>query len=126
VGNGLERVRRQQSSRPLSRATKLLLDAPRGPSAGTRGIPFAFDSTARVEALRRTGAFDLIEHRNSAWTLELDPEQTVALCATFSEINARQDRQMVLTELGRIAQDELQGRVTRNMTTRLYIARRCA
>ena len=115
------------SGRPdnFHEATKLLLDGPRGPSAGTRGIPFALDSTARVSALRRIGAFDFIEHRNSAWLLELDPEQTVALYATFSEINARQDRQAVLTELGRIARDEFQGRVTRNMATSLYIARRC-
>ena len=49
---------------PFHEATKMLLDGPRGPSAGTHGIPFALDSTARVEALRRTGAFDLIEHRN--------------------------------------------------------------
>jgi hypothetical protein len=108
---------------PFHEATKMLLDAPRGPSAGTRGIPFALDSTARVEALRRTGAFDLIE-RNSAWMLELDPRQTVALYATFSEINARQDWQAVLTELGRIARDEFQGRVIRNMATSLYISRR--
>jgi SAM-dependent methyltransferase len=110
---------------PFHEATKILLDAPRGPSSGTRGIPFALDSTARVEAIRRTGAFDLIEHRENAWMLELDPRQTVALYATFSEIIARQDRQAVLTELGRIARDEFQGRVTRNMTTSLYIARRC-
>jgi hypothetical protein len=109
---------------PFHEATKMLLDAPRGPSAGTRGIPFALESTARVEALRRTGAFDLIEHRTSAWSLELDPDQTVALYATFSEISARQDRQTVLTELRRVAHDEFQGRVTRNMTTSLSIARR--
>ena len=116
------------SGRPdtFHEATKLLLDGSRGPSAGTRDIPFALDSTARVAALRRTGAFDLIEHRNSAWLLELDPEQTVALYATFSEINARQDRQTVLTKLGRIARDRFQGHVTRNMTTSLYIARRCS
>ena len=36
---------------PFHEATKCLLDAPRGPSAGTRGIPFALDATARVEAL---------------------------------------------------------------------------
>ena len=110
---------------PFHEATKTLLDAPRGPSAGTRGIPFALDSTARIEALRRTGAFDLIEHRSRAWTLELDPDQTAALYATFSEINARQDRQTVLSELRRIAHNEFQGRVTRNMTSSLYIARRC-
>ncbi len=110
---------------PFHEATKMLLDAPWGPSAGTRGIPFALDSTARVEALRRAGAFDLIEHRRSAWLLELDAQQTVALYATFSEINARQDRQAVLIELGRIGRDEFQGRVTRNMTTSLYIALMC-
>jgi SAM-dependent methyltransferase len=109
---------------PFHEATKTLLDAPRGPSAGTRGIPFALDSTARVEALRQTGAFDLIEQRSAAWTLELDSEQTVALYATFSDIHAREDRQAVLTELGRIARDEFQDRVIRNMTTSLYIARR--
>jgi SAM-dependent methyltransferase len=110
---------------PFHEATKMLLGAPRSPSAGTRGIPFALNSTARVAALRRTGAFDRIEQRSSAWSLELDPEQTVALYATYSEIAARQDRAAVLTELGRIARDEFHGRVTRNMTTILYIARRC-
>ena len=110
---------------PFHEATKRLLDGPRGPSAGTRGIPYALDTTERIKALRRTGAFDVIEHRSSAWSLELDPEQTVALYGTFSEINARQDRQEVLTELGRIARDEFQCCVARNMTTILYIARRC-
>jgi hypothetical protein len=110
---------------PFHETTKMLLEGPPGPSAGTRGVPFALDSTARVEALRRTGAFDLIEQRNSAWVLELDPERTVALYATFSELNARQDRQAVLTEPGRIARYDFQGRATRNMTTSLYIARRC-
>ena len=110
---------------PFHEATKLLLEGPRGPSAGTHGVPFALDSTARVEALRDYGVFDLIEHRSSTWTLELDPAQTVALYATFSEINARQDRQTVLAELGRIARDEFQGCVIRNMTTILYVARRC-
>ena len=39
-------------------------------------------------------------------------------------INIRPDREAVLAELGRIARDEFQGRVTRNMITSLYIARR--
>ena len=103
----------------------MLLGGPRSPSAGTRGMPFALDSAARVEALRRTGAFDLIEYGSSAWSLELDPEQTVAIYATYSDVTVRRDREEVLTELRRIARDEFDGRVTRNMTTILYIARRC-
>ena len=74
---------------PFHERTKMLLGASRNPSAGTRGIPFALDNTMRVEALRRTGAFDLIEHRSSAWLLELDLDQTVALYATYSNIIAR-------------------------------------
>jgi hypothetical protein len=69
------------------------------------------------------GAFDVIEHRSDAWSLELDSERTVALYATFSEINAHPDRLRLLTVLGRIAHDEFEGRVTRNMTTSLDIAR---
>ena len=53
----------------------------------------------------------------------LDPDQTVALYATYSDINIRPDREAILTELGRIARDEFHGRVTRNMVTSLYVAR---
>jgi len=77
-----------------------------------------------VAAVERTRSFDGIECRTSAWTLVLDPDQTVALYATYSNINIRQDREVVLAELGRIARDEFHGHVTRNMTTSLYIARR--
>ncbi len=65
-----------------------------------------------------------VEHRTSAWSLVLDPDQTVALNATYSNINIRPDRVAVLAELRRIARDEFQGRVTRNMVTSLYVARR--
>jgi len=65
-----------------------------------------------------------IEFQASAWSLVLDPDQTVALYATFSNINIRPDREAILAELGRIARDEFHGRVTRNMTTSLYTARR--
>jgi hypothetical protein len=54
----------------------------------------------------------------------LDPDQTVALYAAFSNINFRRDREAILAELGRIARDEFHGRVIRNMTTSLYTARR--
>lgn len=77
-----------------------------------------------MAALKRTGAFDAIEHQSTAWSLVLDPAQTVALYATFSNITIRPDREAILAELGRIARDEFHGSVTRNMTTSLYTARR--
>jgi SAM-dependent methyltransferase len=109
---------------PFHEATKALLDGPSSPSAGSHGIPFALDAEARVTALKRTGAFDAIEHQASVWSLVLDPAQTVALYATFSNVNIRRDREAVLAELGRIARDAFHGCVTRNMTTSLYTARR--
>ena len=109
---------------PFHEATKVLLNGPSSPSAGSRDIPFALDADARVAALERTGAFDAILYQASAWSLVLDPDQTVALYATFSNINIRPDREATLAELGRIARDEFHGCVTRNMTTSLYTARR--
>jgi hypothetical protein len=77
-----------------------------------------------LAALERTHMFDNVEHRTSAWSLVLDPDQTVALYATYSNINIRPDRETVLAELRRIAREEFQGRVTRDMVTSLYVARR--
>lgn len=109
---------------PFHDATKDLLEAPASPAAGEKGVPFSLDSEARLAALNRGGAFDLVETKASRWTLHLDAEQTVALYGTYSNVNARPDRAAVLTELRRIAREEFGDRVVRNMTTSLYAARR--
>jgi SAM-dependent methyltransferase len=109
---------------PFHEATKALLIGPLSPSDGDSGMPFALDAEARLAALERTHAFDNVEHRTSAWSLVLDPDQTAALYATYSNINIRPDRVDVLTELRRLARDEFHGRVTRNLVTSLYVARR--
>jgi len=109
---------------PFHEATKRLLGEPRNPSAGAGDVPFALDAEARIVALERAGTFDGIEQRTSKWTLMLDPEQTAALYATYSNVVIRPDRDEVLNELRRIARDEFEGRVTRNMITSLYVARR--
>jgi len=72
----------------------------------------------------RIDAFDVVEHQAAPWSLVLDADQTVALYATYSNINIRPDRKTVLAELDRIARIEFNGSVTRNMITGLYIARR--
>jgi len=94
------------------------------PSAGSGEIPFALDTKSRLAALERTHAFDSVKHRTSAWSIVLDPDQTVALYATYSNINIRPDRENILAELYRIARDEFHGSVARNMVTSLYVARR--
>ena len=109
---------------PFHEATKLLLNGPSSPSTGDREIPFGQDKRARLAALERAHAFDNVEHLTSAWSLVLDPDQVVNLYATYSNINIRPDREVILAELRRIARDEFQGRVTRNMVTSFYKARR--
>lgn len=109
---------------PFHDATKELLSGPSSPSAGQGGIPFALDHRARIAAIERAGAFEDLKARTSAWSLVLDPDQTAALYATYSNINVRADRPAVLAELRRIALEEFGGRVSRNMITSLYLARR--
>jgi len=110
---------------PFHEATRALLDGPQSPAAGGDGLlPFSLDTRARLGALERNGAFDDLVYRADPWSLVLDPDQTVALYATYSNINIRSDRDLVLAELDRIARDQFNGSVTRNMTTSLYIARR--
>jgi SAM-dependent methyltransferase len=109
---------------PFHEATKALLQGPTSPGEGERGVPFALDEGARVAAINRTGAFDVVESLTSRWSLVLDPEQTVALYGTYSNINVRADRDVLLAGLGRIARRDFGGRVVRNMTTSLFIARR--
>src|SRR5215472_12223647 len=114
----------QNRSDPFHEATQTLLEGPASPSAGAGEVPFALDADARIAELERTHAFDSIEYRTSPWSLILDPDQTVALYATYSNINIRPDREAVLAELRRVARDEFHGRVIRNMITSLYVARR--
>ena len=109
---------------PFHEATKVLLNGPSSPSAGSGDRPFALDADARLAALERTRAFDRVEHQTSPWELILDSDHIVALYATYSDINIRPDREAILNELGRIAREEFHGRVTRNMVTTLYVARR--
>jgi len=105
-------------------ATKDLLTGPSSPAEDGRRVPFALDIDARMAALKRAIAFDDIEYRVESWPLVLTAEQTVNLYATFSNIIILEDRDMLLAELGRIAREEFNGSVTRNMTTIVYVARK--
>lgn len=109
---------------PFHLATRDLLKGRANPAAGERGIPFGLDSEARLAALTRTGAFDIVDTAMSAWSLALDEDQAAALYATYSTVSLRTDREVVLAELRRIVRDTFGGRIIRNMTTSLYIARR--
>jgi SAM-dependent methyltransferase len=101
---------------PFHEATVGSLDGP--------NVPYALDARSRIAAIDATGAFERVLYRTDHWPLVLTAEQTVALYASYSNIAAREDRVDVLAELRRIAEEEFGGRVTRNMTTILYLARR--
>ncbi|WP_027152810.1 methyltransferase domain-containing protein [Mesorhizobium sp. WSM2561] len=111
---------------PFHEATKVLLsDGPANPSnSDSSNLEFGADKVARLAALEAAQAFDMIGVQASTWSIELDPDQTMQLYSSYSNVTLRPDRERVIGEIGRIAQDEFGGRVTRNMTTILYVARR--
>jgi SAM-dependent methyltransferase len=105
-------------------ATFGLLNGPQSMSHGKGGTPFALDAAARVAALDATGAFERVLYQTSHWPLVLTSDQTVALYATYSNVTAMPDAARALVDLHRIAETQFGGRVIRNMTTVLYLARR--
>jgi len=112
---------------PFHDATFGVLAGPASPSMGQGGAPpFALDAAARIAAIDATGAFERVLYRTSHWPLYLTADQTVALYATYSNVVAMPDFPRALADLRRVAETEFAGRVTRNITTILYLARRRA
>jgi|HubBroStandDraft_2_1064218.scaffolds.fasta_scaffold453395_1 SAM-dependent methyltransferase len=105
-------------------ATQGVLNGPSSPGGGP--IPFGLDAAARIGAIDAAGAFERVLYRTSHWPLVLTADQTVALYATYSNVTAMPNAAQALAELHRVAETEFGGRVTRNMTTILYLARRRA
>jgi SAM-dependent methyltransferase len=113
---------------PFHDATDALLsDGPRSPQS-EKGTGNALRTNDWMSAFGRCGAFEDIAHRREAWELVLNPDEVVALYATYSNIVAYppDERAEVLGELRRIAANAFAGRVVRNMVTILYTARRRA
>lgn len=103
----------------------LLASGPTNPSNhGHPHLEFGADIEARTSALKATGAFDIVETHQSAWSVILNAEQVVDLYASYSNVSLRSDREAVLTALGRIAREDFGNKVTRNIVTILYLARR--
>jgi len=88
--------------------------------------PFALSPEARCADLRDTGLFTDIDARMERWTLALNPAQTRALYATYSQFAPLEqaERERILDTLAEIAATQFSGRVERNMVTALYTARR--
>ncbi len=113
---------------PFHEATfDLLNDGPRSPSnGGPGGVPFALNVNDRKSAFGRRPEFVDLACEAQPWELVLDPDQVVALYATYSDMTARPEAEQreVLAQLRRIAVEQFDGRVVRNMVTILYTARR--
>ena len=113
---------------PFHEATFALLDD--GPRSPFQGLPgqrsFALNVNARRSAFGRCGRFSDLAWERRFWDLVLDPDEVVALYATYSHMTARppDERRAVLAKLREIAADQFAGCVTRNMVTILYTARR--
>jgi SAM-dependent methyltransferase len=112
---------------PFHEATQALLaDLAISPSGAPDELPFALDRRAREAEIARTGNFEAVRYFETRWTLVLDAAQTRRLYEGFSHIQRlpASGRTWLLDALEDIARTEFAGRVERNMTTPLYLARR--
>lgn len=73
-----------------------------------------------------TGFFEAPQVESYCWTLVLDPAQVGALYATYSSISRlpAEERQSILAQLMEVAERQFGGRVTRNMISPIYVAKR--
>lgn len=96
------------------------------PSGSLADIPFALRRDERVAELENGGLFRLVSHLLEKRELTLDPGEVRALYGTFSPIRQLDEveREAVLDELENIATSEFAGRVTRYMTSVMYLFRR--
>ena len=96
------------------------------PSGMPDAIPFALDRAAREAEFARNGAFEPVAYAQTCWTLVLDTRRVGRLYEGFSHIQRmpESERALLLQRLTEIAQTQFGGRVERNMTSPIYLARR--
>ena len=112
---------------PFHDATRELLgDGAISPSGAPDAIPFGLDRSAREAEFARSDAFGEVFYAETRWTLTLDTARVGKLYEGFSHIQRMPTvaRERLLAQLMEIADAEFGGRVERNMTSPIYLARR--
>lgn len=112
---------------PFHDATNHLLSSlAESPSQGEPGRPpFALDAEAREADLAAAG-FTNVAHDLMHWTLTMDTPRARALYATYgsiSRLNAG-ERESLLDQIARVANEQFGGRVERKMITPIYTAQK--
>jgi SAM-dependent methyltransferase len=112
---------------PFHDATRsLLANLAASPAGAPDTMPFALDRRAREADFARTDKFEAVANAETRWTLMLDAEQVGRLYEGFSHIQRlpEAERVQLLRSLIEIVRNQFGGRVERNMTSVIYVARR--
>lgn len=106
--------------------TELLSQLPDSPSGAPDTLPFALDRNARERELTAHGQFSLISYQQQHWPLILTCQEVRSLYGGFSGLSrlSTPARTTLLDELERIASEDFDNAVTRNMTSVIYLFRR--
>ena len=107
---------------PFHDATKELLSSLAVTPSDESEIPFALDRQAR-EAEAKLGGFREVSYTESRWSYELTTPEVGKLYKGFSHIQRldSDSRERILDELMRIAEEQFDGVVERNVTSCLYL-----
>jgi SAM-dependent methyltransferase len=97
------------------------------PEATSARPAFALDFNARLGELRSAG-FDQVDRRLFAQTIDFAPERLAALYATFSRVRMAplETRERLLSEMKRIAREDFNGSVKREIATSAFVGRKPA
>jgi len=96
------------------------------PSGAPDTIPFALDRSAREADFVSCGRFGDVNYAETRWTFVLDTAHVGKLYEGFSHIQRLPEarRMRLLEQLMDVAQTQFGGRVERNVTSPIYLARR--
>jgi SAM-dependent methyltransferase len=112
---------------PFHDATRsILADLAISPSGAPDALPFPLDRRAREADFARSGKFEVVAYAETRWTLVLDVPQLGRLYEGFSAIQRlpEAERVRLLRKLMEVARTQFGGRVERNMTSPIHLARR--
>jgi SAM-dependent methyltransferase len=112
---------------PFHEATRLLLaELADSPSGSPDAVPFALDRASREQEFLEHDRFELRLYAEGRWSLLLDPEEVGRLYSGFAGVARLPEarRAGLLLSLRRIAREQFDGTVVRNMTSPLYLFRK--
>lgn len=108
------------------RTRKLFDNLQRSPSVGCKpNVPFALDQEERTAELKKAGFVDIC-YEEIPWKIKQNKRQAIDLISTFSQVASLElkPKRCLLNDIGKIIDDEFDGKIERHFLTVVYTAKK--